>query len=506
MSKRNKRLGALCSGAIFAFMFVFFTRIHPLVLFDTDDWSYISYTRHAVPVWGHWNPTRVFPETFMPLAGGIAAYLVYPLTGDYLGAITITCAAVVGLFITGYAVMFWVAVRRKAKVSPSMGWMLTCLFLVLHFLVFRSAPENNLYMFGAGNLTCYFYYIIPDLLNCGLVMYLMVDDVLYDGWNKLRTGEYASHAVRYGLLVLALYLALFSNLYASAILAAYVGCQLLGEIWKLLKKTLDLTAFAQKNILRLAFILAWGIEQIFEMNGGRAQSLTEGKTHLADGLTVTLKGLLAACRGLNNAFLVLTALVAIYAAAAYFWRRRKHKERMSAETAATPLLLAGMGVLLGLYLVFLCSVSGGNIMTPGVHFGMMFCVFFILILGIAYALRNIRWMGMVLPLLIFILVFEVNTGGKTFVEENMGDLEPGICTAIGNDIIRQFQEADAAGETSMPLLVPKFDSDDNWPLADYGGGRIGGTLYEHSLIGTPMTDVVMIPSLTKNTELGVPVP
>lgn len=505
MSKRDKWFGAICSGAIFAFLFVFFARVHPLMLFDTDDWQYISYSRHAVPIWGDWNPTRVFPETVMPLAGGVAAFLVYPLTGDYLGAITLTCAAIVSFCITGYMVMFWVTVRRKAKVSPSTGWLLACLFLLLHFLVFRGAPEGNLYMFQAWNLTCYFYYTIPELLNCGLVMYLMLDDALYDGWNKLRTGEYASHAVKYGLLALALYLALFSNLYASVILAAYIGCQLLGEIRKLLKKTMGLPAFAQKNILRLAFILAWGIEQIFEMNGGRAQSLTGEGIHLADRLASTFKGLLAACRSLNSAFLVLTALVAIYAAA-YFCRRRKHNGRMSAETAAMLLRLAGTGVLLGLYLFLLCSVSGGDVKAPHIHFGVMFCIFFILILGIAHALRHIRWTGVILPLLIFILVFEVNTTSKTFLEENMRNLDHRICAAVGNDIIRQFREADAAGETALPLLVPKFDSADNWPLANYGGTIIARTLYKHGLVHTHITDVVMIPTTVKNEELGVPLP
>lgn len=81
MSKRDKWFGAICSGAIFAFLFVFFARVHPLMLFDTDDWQYISYSRHAVPIWGDWNPTRVFPETVMPLAGGGSGISCLPVNG-----------------------------------------------------------------------------------------------------------------------------------------------------------------------------------------------------------------------------------------------------------------------------------------------------------------------------------------------------------------------------------------------------------------------------------------
>ena len=32
-------------------LFVFWTRVSPMMVADTDDWSYISYSRQAVPIW-----------------------------------------------------------------------------------------------------------------------------------------------------------------------------------------------------------------------------------------------------------------------------------------------------------------------------------------------------------------------------------------------------------------------------------------------------------------------
>ena len=72
----------------FIFFFVWYTQIHPISLFDGDDWRYVSDSRSAVPIWGAWNPSRIFPEIFMPLCSGAAAYVVYPLLGNYLQAMT----------------------------------------------------------------------------------------------------------------------------------------------------------------------------------------------------------------------------------------------------------------------------------------------------------------------------------------------------------------------------------------------------------------------------------
>ena len=66
----NKTQKKLCHGlfylAIFIFLFVWFTKVHALVVFDADDWSYLAYVRATTPVWGEWNPAKVFPEVVFP--------------------------------------------------------------------------------------------------------------------------------------------------------------------------------------------------------------------------------------------------------------------------------------------------------------------------------------------------------------------------------------------------------------------------------------------------------
>ena len=52
---------------LFVFFMLWYTKIHPLAILHVDDWTYISYRRPPFPMRMAWNPTRVFPEEYMPL-------------------------------------------------------------------------------------------------------------------------------------------------------------------------------------------------------------------------------------------------------------------------------------------------------------------------------------------------------------------------------------------------------------------------------------------------------
>lgn len=91
---------------VFGFLLVWFTQIHPLVVYDADDWTYLAYVRSATPIWGDWNPAKVFPETVMPFFSTVAVYTLMPLLGDYILAQTVMHALVVSAFITVYVFCF----------------------------------------------------------------------------------------------------------------------------------------------------------------------------------------------------------------------------------------------------------------------------------------------------------------------------------------------------------------------------------------------------------------
>jgi len=93
---------------IFVFMlfFVFFTKMYPITIFDTDDWSNAASHRKGVPIWGAWNPIKVLPETSMGIATRLATMIILPFNNDFISTMTIMYATIVSLFILAYTYYF----------------------------------------------------------------------------------------------------------------------------------------------------------------------------------------------------------------------------------------------------------------------------------------------------------------------------------------------------------------------------------------------------------------
>lgn len=117
------------------------------MVYDADDWTYLAYVRSATPIWGDWNPAKVFPETVMPFFSTVAVYTLMPLLGDYILAQTVMHALVVSAFITVYVFCFTELVKRVLPVKTAGAVSASALFLLLHFLIFRSRQQDNSYLF-----------------------------------------------------------------------------------------------------------------------------------------------------------------------------------------------------------------------------------------------------------------------------------------------------------------------------------------------------------------------
>lgn len=505
MSGREKAVKALYFAAVFCIMYVYFVQIHPLVVYNADDWTYIGSMRQgAYPQWGAWNPTRVLPEVLMPLCGSVAAHFVYPLTGDYLRSITLVAGGVVSLFTAIYMYMFGKVLERKRGLPLSRSLLLTTLLFVLHFLALRSGQEGNMHLFYSYSLTCYFNYFIPNVLNCILVLYLILDDALADGWDRLRRGYYSRHAVRYGFLAAAMYFALFSHLYCSAILAAYIGGQLLMELIKLPGRKTTLRACLRANCLRLGFILCWCAVQIFEMNGGRADMLADEDASALELIGQTARALWGFRTSLNRVFVLLTALTVLAAAAVFFLGRRKNRGAVKDSAGLRQLcLLCLQGGLLLVYLVLVCSRAAiSGVTRPDVLFGAFFYGLLAAAMCAAFLMERAPVSALGLPVLIAVLFFQIDTGGRTFLDSTTGYVHPTVCAAVCEDVIDQFVQADEAGMTQMVLFVPQYDTADNWPYSvAFCGERISNTLYEHGVITRHIEVVQSVATYTKNDLL-----
>lgn len=487
MKKRDwTGLAVFC--AALAMMLVFFTSVHPLLLFDSDDWLYVSNSRSAYPLWGNWNPTRVLPENLMSISSGLGVILLMPLTGDYFSAISLTAALAVSLAIAIYVYMFYRLLRRRYGVGAGPSAVTAALFLLAHFLLFRNNAYANDYLFRSMNLTSYYFYLIPSLLVFSLIMGLTIRDVTALPWDR-------EHPMRQGFLILLIYLLFLSNLYPSGALAIWFFCAVVrdgiahrGE-----------SGFLKRNAVKLGGLLLWIVALVFEANGGRAASLASGDP-LPERVLSALGSAWQKLAGVNLFFLIFCALCVTI----FFLTAFRRKEKGALKSFFFHLIV---GVLCLGYIVLLCAWTGpANAAAADIQFNFLFFFLLLAFTGLGAAVAQYPRIAAVLPLILCLLLFETNTRWRTFVESNSyNNIHPSIIRQIDGDILSQIVTADQAGETSVTVRVPEFDTSNNWPLPLYVGERMSMTLYKHGVTMKQM-EITIQPDGTLNENYHLPAP
>ena len=469
-------------GVMLMSLILFFTEGHPLVVYDGDDWSQISYRRAAIPQWEGWNPIKVFPETFLPMSGFLAAYVVRPLVQDYIFSITLTCAFVVSLFITAYFIMLYRIAREKLGCDLYTGLSSVMAMFVLHFLIFRSSVGNSTFMFYSNNLTCYYHYVIPAVFNSIMVMYLYVND----NFKSITMTSFKA-----GWMIFAVYLAIFSNLYSSIILTSYAALILIRRLKK--ESTgIKFKTFFHENKIFSYILLVWLISLLFEVNGGRASDFPVSLFELPIGETLGALG--AKLATMNRVFLGYIILSLIMLLRLY--KNQKIQETSHSEILA--LALQNFFVILIYTLLLAARTRPAYISSDDVLIGMFFYFFFILFYITAVYLKSFPGIKKALPLLLFILLLQLYDV-RQYRPSTTNYMDPKKCVEIDKDLISQIQAAEAEGKKEMDLLVPKGREQDNWPHPYYFGDDICKTLRIHGLINSNIK-ITIKPDASKNLK------
>ncbi len=451
------------------FFIVFFSRIHPIVPYDTDDWQNICIERPLYPSLECRNPTKVFPECFEPAIATLAGYLVVPLVGDYIDGLILTNAFVVSLFILVYLISVHKYLKYRFKISQLTSFALIIIFILLHFYILRYAFQNNEHLWYSHDANCYYHYVIPNMMCASMVLWLMRHDV-----KEIR------NIFAIIISVVLTYLALCSNLYSVVILIAYIGAVLLMDLFHHFKAEEKwLQIYIKRNSIFLVILVLWSIVQIIEANGMRATGFGYLHQPFVYCMKVTVYNFLTT--RFNHMFILVTVLILMIAK---FIDVKKGRNSLWNIDKQDWVIILALG-LSTIYLIMLSSrVNPTYIQRGDVVFEYVFFYLLLVILAIAYICTHVKYAIPFIPLFLCFIYFETKTSGNTF-KDVMYDYEPDLqtCIEIDRDIVRKICNADALGQDSVIIGVPRYSKHSyNWPImvTDYASQNYGKALYKHN--------------------------
>lgn len=479
MNKKEKVISFIFLAMISIFFIMFYVVIHPIVLFDSDDWINCCSFRDAIPLYGAWNPGRILPEIMMPLCSKIGAYVIHPLFPKvslfraltYAYALNVTAAIV--LVVSELYALVWTK-TKKIHIS-----IIGTLFFVLSiFWFFRSEYVNNIYLLSTRDLSTYYVYVIPNLFCSAALLMLIrlsLEGKIKDMWKGL------GGAAR----IVLLYFCIFSNLWASVIIGIYVSLLLLRDIYNLVKKKEKVKY--QTTIWKGVILVGWLVAQFIEATGGRASYAVHSQTYV-ERMGTTIKNLVDMILKVNKACAVVIIAFTIY----LFIRIIVKKDKVCANV----LILGAINIAaLMIYNVITCNkVDPEYIKRVDVLWGALLWIILIEIYAIITLCEYHQSIAVWLPLGLILIFCNIDTKGKTFDEALVGIDEPEDAYMICEYIAYQLKSADDQGVTCMDLIVPKYGTEDNWPIATYVNSSISDMAYEYGITSHKLKIETIIPT------------
>lgn len=498
---------------LFVILYFFYTTIHPLYIYDTDDWTYISQTRHALPQITQWNPTKILPETLMPLTAELGVRFIMPFSGDYIASMAYAFAVVISFSIVVYILCFGKIFKTIYKLDEKTGLLLMTILLLFHFLPFNIAAANNKYLLGGESVTILYNYLLPGLINSSLVMYLMVHEKI--DWRSKKA------FFKNGFFILVIYLCINSNMFHSVILISFIGTNLLVSL-RSMRSMLGggntvkyaLTEYIKQNMFNLAVLGCWLVSIWMESQGGRAkQSSSGGILNLP--LKETVRQFMSSIGSMQKLFIVMCALIELTALGIYIislLKSKKETDESEIYSGIDKTFIGWLGkellclIITVVYLLLLCAkVSPAYITQSLVMFSWMFWIMLIVFSALAYILSKLPAAVMVLPLLLFVLIFETAINGRSSYCHNYWPVSfsPQTVKELDENIVGQVKEAEMVGMDSVEVLIPVHDSD-SFPMAlSYGGERIAKSLYRHGIVGRYIS-ITLVPDSSINDAFQLP--
>ncbi|SHN65906.1 hypothetical protein SAMN02745247_03042 [Butyrivibrio hungatei DSM 14810] len=481
---KNKINAIISNIIIFGFLVIFFSCITPLIAYNCDDWIYLGKIRLPIPLWGGWNPTRVFFETVMPIMGRVAGYIIYPIVGDFVFSITLGSAILLSFLIAVMCISMYNLLINRFKFGEVQALESEIFFLALFFLIFRTRSESN-YMFCAEDLCCVYNYTMPGVINAIVVLTI----ARYEGFaNAFKRFD----LVRKGAFLFVLYFALLSNIFHSIITVSYCMALILHEIVSEKKdKENSIKRLYKNTSIYFWIIVSWIIVLFFEKSGGRAGTF-QHKFNLVQSVT-QFKAILFA---LSKPFLVLVAVTF----AGLIWRNmRKMKEGRSVVIC---FVVAMFGVLI--YLLLLNSLIG-YMSRVDASWGIWFYLISICSLMISNTIANIKHSRLIMAIMLFTVMLCCYYPDGRYMISSSRNRDYELCYKTSKYYVDSIIEARLEGKEIVEIAIPEVEVNDEKNLTYYYGfgDIVSNTLYFNGIIDERVTVQEKVDSSLNEEFLGV---
>lgn len=462
--KQEKILYGITQIGIIVFLLIFFIKICPLVIFDLDDWYYIGTFRLPLPSWKAHEPTRITPETLLPITGWLAARFVYPICKDYVYAITVVSAIIVTLLISAMCICLHKLLVARCNMTVIRASAFEVLFLIFHFLIFRNRGTSQC-MFTAGDLCCIYYYTISGILNAIVVLILFRFENI--------TEKFCSWNFIYKLFFLILlYFALFSNLFHSAMTAIYAGIRLLIGLRYF---SHNFKQFIRKNFFYLLILVVWGVVLIFEANGGRADQSGLGRQF---DLALSMRQLIVLTLALSKIF-----AITLFAVAAFMiFYIMKKRTGIKNEIFQMLIMMICNVIVLTIFLLLLNSITA-YMSRIDATWGIWFYLITMLTVAIAYISTVTPKVTRFLPVFIMAFMFAAIYPDGKFQMSTREHTDYQTCVQLDQYIIDNIMEAVQSSADEVTIRIP--DHSDDLRSLTYNenlGDVVAECLYTHGII------------------------
>ncbi|OAT78824.1 hypothetical protein A9B99_03745 [Mangrovibacter phragmitis] len=479
-------------GILFLFVFlttaVFFFMIHPVTIISGDDWINLSTGRQAYPQWHGFNPIKVVPELSFPLFGNMASALLVPLGFTFLQSVAYITALLVAVLVVVFLYQAYELFNQKLNYSSYISSLLVLFYFLAMFGLFRTLNNNQSpYMLWEQNITCYYHYVVPALINGAISLYFLRKGRELTSLNK--------KPVFAGFFVLVIYFCIFSNIFSNVFFAVLCGVVLL---LNLLENKFNIIETCRLFPYHVLTLVLWLISAVYEMNGGRADRM--GKTHLdVIGAFHSLGSLLK----LTELTFTIVLGVGVLSSFVIFMHKATDKQQSNIKYILGVSVLSCVISLVALILI--CSkASAGYATRPAAMWG--FIMYFIIAasIGLGWVTSQYRALLFIAPVIVFFLVNKTTDQGPSLRESHNGNVPYEVANAVSQYMIDQVVSAVNANERNMVLHVPKGDNIDNWPFPITRGKAISQTLKSNGVIPRNI-GITIKPDIELNKKFGMPV-